>query len=514
MAVHGTTIEKEFTRTSAPILSVTVRQNDLSEPTYALIDTGCEGYAFIDKEYAQDKGIKLTPLSRPFSLYGYDGAEGDSRAVKEYARCDIQNGDHVDKDVVLYATPLSHYPIVLGHPWLKKHNPKANWADGSWEFNDPYCIQNCNQTRHPTRQKGLREVPKRYIPNLNYRDVAAVSMYAMRAYARRGYRIGMVTLEDLDEALQQEGDELKLQLPTALQDYADVFSPKKADKLPLHRSYDHEIRLTSDKKLPFGKIYSMSREELQTLRDWLDENLRKGFIRPSSSSVTSPVLFVKKPGGGLRLCMDYRALNEVSVKDRYPLPLIKETLNNLQGMKYFSKIDIISAFNNVRMKEGHEKLTAFLTRFGLFESLVMPFGLTGAPATFQRFINDSLRDYLDQFCSAYLDDILIYSKTREEHEEHVRKVLQRLREAGLYAKLSKCEFFVTETKFLGLIVGRDGFKMDPEKVRTILEWETPRSATDVLRFNGFCNFYRRFIKNYSKIVTPLINLTKKNAVFN
>ena len=166
------------------------------------------------------------------------------------------------------------------------------------------------------------------------------------------------------------------------------------------------------------------------------------------------------------------------------------------------------------MKEGHEQLTAFLTRFGLFESLVMPFGLTGAPATFQRFINDSLRDYLDQFCSAYLDDILIYSKTREEHEEHVRKVLQRLREAGLYAKLSKCEFFVTETKFLGLIVGRDGFKMDPEKVRTILEWKTPRSATDVLRFNGFCNFYRRFIKNYSKIVTPLINLTKKNAIFN
>jgi predicted transcriptional regulator len=132
------------------------------------------------------------------------------------------------------------------------------------------------------------------------------------------------------------------------------------------------------------------------------------------------------------------------------------------------------------MKEGHEKLTAFLTRFGLFESLVMPFGLTRALATFQRFINDSLRGYLNKFCSVYLDNILIYSKTREEHEEHVHKVLQCLREAGLYVKLSKYEFFVTETKFLGLIVGRDGFKMDPEKVRTILEWKTPRSATDVL----------------------------------
>jgi hypothetical protein len=166
------------------------------------------------------------------------------------------------------------------------------------------------------------------------------------------------------------------------------------------------------------------------------------------------------------------------------------------------------------MKQGHEHLTAFLTRFGLFESLVMPFGLTGAPATFQRFINDALREYLDQFCSAYLDDILIYSKTKEEHTIHVRQVLERLRKAGLFAKISKCEFFVTETKFLGLIVGREGFKMDPEKVKTILEWKTPRSATDVLRFNGFCNFYRRFIRDYSKIITPLIDLTKKNAPFN
>jgi hypothetical protein len=213
----------------------------------------------------------------------------------------------------------------------------------------------------------------------------------------------------------------------------------------------------------------MSREELQTLRTWLDENLAKGFIRPSSLYITSPVLFVKKPGRGLRLCIDYRTLNEISVKDRYLLPLIKETLNNLEGMKYFTKIDIISAFNNIRIKEGYEYLIAFLTCFGLFESLVMPFRLIGAPATFQRFINNALREYLDQFCSIYLDDILIYSKTKEEYTIYVRQVLERLRKAGLFVKLSKYEFFVTETKFLGLIISRDGFKMDPEKVKTILE---------------------------------------------
>jgi hypothetical protein len=233
----------------------------------------------------------------------------------------------------------------------------------------------------------------------------------------------------------------------------------------------------------------MSREELQTLRTWLDENLAKGFIRPSSSHVTSPILFVKKPDGGLRLCIDYCFLNEILVKDRYPLLLIKETLNNLEGIKYFTKINIISAFNNVRIKEGHEHLIAFLTRFGLFESLVMLFRLIGAPATFQRFINNALREYLDQFCSAYLDNILIYSKTKEEYTIYVRQVLERLRKASLFIKLSKYEFFVTETKFLGLIVSQDGFKIDPEKVKTILEWKTPRSATNILRFNGFCNFY-------------------------
>jgi hypothetical protein len=507
-------IEKEFTRTSAPIIEVSTIQGQDQKDTCALVDSGCEGYAFIDQDYARQAGLSLIPVTRPFPLYGYDGEEKHSRVIRHYVRCDLKSGTHVDKDAVLYITPLPHYPIILGHPWLKKHNPTPNWADNIWEFNDPYCMKHCNQSPTPARLHGLRDVPKKYIPRLNHRDIAAVSLRACYAYAKRGYQIAMVTLEDIDEALKQEGDEIAIQLPEALRDFVDVFSPKKADQLPPHRSYDHEIRLNSDKKLPFGRIYSMSREELQTLRAWLDENLAKGFIRPSSSHVTSPVLFVKKPGGGLRLCMDYRALNEISVKDRYPLPLIKETLNNLEGMKYFTKIDIISAFNNVRMKEGHEHLTAFLTRFGLFESLVMPFGLTGAPATFQRFINDALREYLDQFCSAYLDDILIYSRTKEEHTVHVRQVLERLRKAGLFAKLSKCEFFVTETKFLGLIVGRDGFKMDPEKVKTILEWKTPRSATDVLRFNGFCNFYRRFIRDYSKIVTPLINLTKKNAPFN
>jgi hypothetical protein len=182
-------------------------------------------------------------------------------------------------------------------------------------------------------------------------------------------------------------------------------------------------------------------------------------------------------------------------------------------MKYFTKIDIISAFNNIRIKEGQEYLTAFRTRFGLYESLVMPFGLTGAPATFQRFINDTLREHLDVFCTAYLDDILIYSRTREEHLSHVRKVLTALRRAGLFAKIQKCEFFKDETTFLGVIVGRHGIRMDPKKVQTIRDWKTPTCLTDVQAFIGFGNFYRRFVRDFSKIIAPMVNLTRKDVKF-
>ncbi|KAG0160247.1 hypothetical protein PDIDSM_7774 [Penicillium digitatum] len=301
-------------------------------------------------------------------------------------------------------------------------------------------------------------------------------------------------------------------IETALNPKTDT-EPDPSERLPPHRSYDHKMVLQEDKPLPFGPLYPMSRNELEVLKDWIEDNLRKGFIRPSSSPAASPVLFVKKPGGGLRFCVDYRALNAITVKDRYPLPLTKETLNNLKGMKFFTKIDIISAFNNLRIAKGQEYLTAFRTRLGLFESLVMPFGLTGAPASFQRFINDTLREYLDCFCTAYLDDILIYSRTRAEHIEHVRKVLQRLREAGLFAKLSKCEFCVSETKFLGIIIGEDGIRMDPDKIETIVNWKTPTCLTDVQAFIGFGNFYRRFIRDFSKVIAPLVRLTKKDVRF-
>ncbi|KAF6523243.1 hypothetical protein HZS61_011742, partial [Fusarium oxysporum f. sp. conglutinans] len=357
-----------------------------------------------------------------------------------------------------------------------------------------------------------RQLEQNIPPSLRRKDILPISLQAVRLYSQRTRcRFFTVTLEQIDRALQDKSEDLRL--PEELQEFQDVFSPKEAEKLPPHRAGDHHIELIPGGKLPFGPLYGMSREELTALREWLDENLRKGFIRPSSSPVASPVLFVKKPGGGLRFCVDYRALNNITVKDRYPLPLIKESLNNLSGMKYFSRIDIVSAFNNLRIEKGQEYLTAFRTRFGLYESLVMPFGLTGAPATFQRYINDALREHLDIFCTAYLDDILIYSRTREEHIEHLKMVLQKLRAAGLFANPAKCEFLVKETKFLGLIVGQEGIRMDPAKVETVKDWKTPTCLTDVQAFIGFGNFYRRFIRDFSKLTAPLNRLTKKDVPF-
>jgi hypothetical protein len=266
-------------------------------------------------------------------------------------------------------------------------------------------------------------------------------------------------------------------------------------------------------KPPFGPLYSLSCPTLEELRCWLDENLSKGFICTSSSPTATPILFVKKADRLLRLVVDYRGINKGTVKNRYPLPLLHDTLMNLLKARWFTKLDIHGAYNLIRMAEGKEWKTAFRTHYGLFESLVMPFGLTNAPATFQNYINDILAPYLDCFCTAYLDDTLIYSDNFEEHQQHVRLVLDAFAKAGLHLKPKKCEFHQPEVKYLGLIISTEGIKMDPEKLHAIQDWEPPSNLKDIHAFLGFANFYCRFIRNYSHIVQPLTFLTRKGVPF-
>jgi hypothetical protein len=210
------------------------------------------------------------------------------------------------------------------------------------------------------------------------------------------------------------------------------------------------------------------------------------------------------------MCVDYRGLNAITIKNRYPLPLITEIMDRVTGANYFSKIDLKDAYYRLRIKAGDEWKTAFRTRYGHYEFLVVPMGLTNAPATFQAYINKALRGLVDDFCIVYLDDILVFSKTKEEHDQHLQQVCERLRDAELYAKSSKCQFYQEEIEFLGFIIGTQGIRMDPKRVETIREWEgyPPKSYRDLQVLLGFCNFYRRFIKNYSNIARPLTSLLK------
>ena len=283
--------------------------------------------------------------------------------------------------------------------------------------------------------------------------------------------------------------------------------------LPPRRTYDHKIPLEPNTNPPFGPLYSLSETELKALHEYLQENLDKGYIRASSSPAGAPILFVKKRDGSLRLCVDYRGLNKITVKNRYPLPLIREFLDRLRDAKFFSKIDLRAGYNLVRIAEGEEWKTAFRTRYGHYEYLVMPFGLTNAPATFQHLMNDVLREFLDDFVVVYLDDILIFSQSREDHTRHVRLVLDRLRTNGLFAKPEKCSFYQSEVEYLGYLVSTVGVRMDPKKVSAVLDWPEPSSVHGLQVFLGFANFYRRFIRNYSKIAAPLTRLLKKDTKY-
>ncbi|XP_044715292.1 reverse transcriptase (RNA-dependent DNA polymerase) domain-containing protein [Hirsutella rhossiliensis] len=274
-------------------------------------------------------------------------------------------------------------------------------------------------------------------------------------------------------------DPSKMVPAEVLKEFRNLFSPEEAMKLPPHRpGVDHEVNLQPDKNgneppLPWGPLYNMSREEF--------------------SAAAAPVLF----------------------RDRYPLPLIAETLQNLAKAKWFTKLDVVAAFHKIRMAPGHEWKTAFRTRFGLYEWLVCPFGLSGAPASFQRYMNSVLREWLDDFVTAYLDDVLIYSSgSKADHEAKVRKVLQALADAGLHLDPAKCEFSVQEVKYLGFIVNAGkGIACDPEKQHAIREWEAPTTVKGVRSFLGFANYYRIFIPDYAKITQPLDALLKKGTAF-
>ncbi|CCO31293.1 Retrotransposable element Tf2 155 kDa protein type 1 [Rhizoctonia solani AG-1 IB] len=298
----------------------------------------------------------------------------------------------------------------------------------------------------------------------------------------------------------------ELELPPEIEDFQGVFSEELFKQLPEHQTYDCTIEFKEGSELPKpAKVYPMSPAQSNAMKEYLDKELADGKIEP----IASPCFFVKKAGGGLRLVVDYRKINEITVNDQFPIPLQADLLEKIKDAKIFSKLDLKSGYNNIRIKKEEEWKTAFRTKEGIYHSNVMPFGLKNGPPIFQRFMNHIFHDLFDVTVIVYLDDILIFSRNREEHTEHVREVLRRIRENNLYLNLSKCLFFTTEVTYIGIVITPEGISMEKEKIRAVQEWQEPRTVKQLQSFLGFANFYRQFIKDFSTIVKPLTLLTRK-----
>ena len=292
---------------------------------------------------------------------------------------------------------------------------------------------------------------------------------------------------------RQEGTRLE-DIPI-VKEFLDVF-PDDISGLPPDRAIEFVIELIPGTEPISIPLYRMAPAELKELKVQLEELLSKGFIRPSTSPWGAPVLFVKKKDGSLRLCIDYRQLNRATIRNQYPLPIIDELFDQLHGSRVYSKIDLRSGYHQLRVRENDVSKTAFRTRYGHYEFLMMPFGLTNAPAAFMDLMNRVFSPYLDKFVIVFIDDILVYSGSPEEHAEHLRAVLQILRECQLYAKFSKCQFWLDKVAFLGHVISEKGISVDPQKIEAIVNWKPPTNVYEVRSFLGLAGYYRKFVEGF------------------
>ncbi|SGY12272.1 BQ5605_C011g06450 [Microbotryum silenes-dioicae] len=484
----------------------------------------CTGTLF-PQSFVHDNHLQLIAHPTPIPLYVIDGQPIQSGNITHFVHLEVQFNGHT-QSLRADVTQLGTYPLVLGMPWLRLHNPIIDWKRNTLVYSCQSCALGHTQPINVSIE-GAPLVPLDH----KHLDISFASSFAFERlvnnsdnhhgllfYNPASHQLSSSipapsqSLSDDNQDSLEYLESLKNLVPPEYHHLA-AFSKVKADQLPPHRKFDLSIDLEDNTTPPFGPLYPFSETELQTLSSWLKENLSKNFIRASTSPAGAPVLFVRKKDGSLCLCVDYRGLNKITRKNCYPLPLIPEALDRIRGAKIYTKLDLRSGYNLVRIKEGDEWKTTFQTRYGHFECLVMPFGLTNAPAAFQHLMNSIFRDLLDVSVLIYLDDILIFSGNKSQHTWHVQEVLQRLINNKLYCNPKKCEFNRASTEYLGFIISPSGVSMSQDKVKAITSWPTPTSLKELQQFLGFCNFYRRFIKGYSRVIAPLTQLLKKNTPF-
>lgn len=462
------------------------------ERSGCLIDGGATG-DFIDLSFAASLGLPLTPVDDPMTV---TVADGSSMISASRVAVTLTFAGRFTATRQLHVVDLKgQFPIILGKPWLRDVNPDINWA------------RNEVWVGKPGRKRILLQ--GRRMHTLLDDHCLLISAIQVKRLHSRGCATQLMVIRDApaSDPLAEACDPKCSPVADVVSKFADVFAPIAGP--PPERLVKHTIELEPGSRPTVGPIYRMSEGELEELRKQIADLLAKGFIRPSASPFGAPVLFVRKKDGSYRLCVDYRALNKNTIRDAYPLPRIDDLLDRLHGAQFFTSLDMQMGYHQVEVAPDDVPKTAMRTRYGSYEFVVLPFGLCNAPATYQRLMNQILDPLIDRCVIVYLDDVLIFSKTLEEHKEHLAAVLELLQKAKMFCKISKCHFAQREVSFLGHIVGADGIRMDPAKVRAVQEWPTPTSLTDLRSFLGLANFYRRFVKDYSKIALPLTDLTKK-----
>src|SRR5258705_919478 len=486
-----------------------------ARPFIALLDSG-SSHCFVDELFAKKNKLSLSKLPSTILLRLFDGSTQNSISHKTTIPLTFSTGKTHQTE--FYVTKLDKgYSIVLSYDWLVHHNPSIDWAETKVVFLG--TMKAPERPSVPASSKfNIQMVSAKMISHLccepsnsvycldHHSDVEVDKAFPHSTSLHSEPTSELHSVHTSTLALDSMG-----RIPVEYHEFHKVFSGTKADTLPPHQPYDLQISLEEGAKPFHGPIYSLSPPELAALREFLEEHTWNGFICPTKSLWGAPVLFVKKKDGSLRLCVDFCTLNKVMEKDHYLLPLITDLLNALGPARIYMKIDLKHTYHLVHIAEGDESKMAFQTRYGSFEWRVMPFGLSNAPAAFQRFINDILGDLLDVCTIGYLDDILIYSDSLDKHKDHVRDELRRLRDACLYANPRKCTFHTDTVEYLGFILSPEGLHMDPAKVSMIQSWPEPHNICKVQSFLGFTNFYQCFISHYVEFTQPLTNLCQKNT---